>query len=81
MQDGTGVASIYTKNIYTCLVIGNTGCKEDCFVTNSYYVCALHFILHACVKLYTHVHAWFDATRVFLHLHTQHTQVSQACTV
>ena len=25
----------------------------------------LHFILHACVKLYTRVHVWSDATHVF----------------
>ena len=34
-------------------------------MTNSYYACILHFILHTCVKLHTRVHAWSDATRVF----------------
>ena len=29
----------------------------------------LHFILQACVKLYTRVHAWSDAMRVFAFAH------------
>ena len=36
-------------------------------MTNNYYACIyiLHFILHTCAKLYTRVHAWSDAMRVF----------------
>ena len=34
-------------------------------MTNSYYARVLHFILHACVKLYTRVRAWSDAMCVF----------------
>ena len=44
-------------------------------MTNSYYACILHFILHMCVKIFTRVHAWSDATRVFCIC----TRVSHAC--
>ena len=44
-------------------------------MTNSYYACIyiLHFILHAYVKLYTLVHVWSDAMRVFAFAHACHT--------
>ena len=43
-------------------------------------LCILHFIVDVCVKLYTRIHAWSDATHVF-HLHTCVTHVRHAQTV
>ena len=72
MLDGTGVLRTFLH-----AYLGTTDSKEDHFATNSYYACIyiLHFILHACVKLYTHVHVWSDAMRIFCIC----TRVSHAC--
>ena len=73
-----GVASIYTlntKNVYTCLLTGNTGRKEDCFVTNSYYACALH-LFYTRVINFTRVYTRGIKPRMFFTFaHMAHTSV------